>query len=515
MNKTTDVPEHNATNVVSFFRSRHILPCSEVNHVFWRMTNRRIELDFIVSDEKVPASQGVLMTFISRAARYVLRKRVRTAVLFIVLTIITASMLSATAVSRAAQHEAGQIEKQAVGGFVLASNLQGSMLTPRGGGMVRPADVQRISKLSGVDSYMVRQNATADLVGASVVKVPGGDDYDAEKEQQFGNTANVIGTNDSSKLNVFTSHTLGMVDGRHLKASDKHMSMVHEDLAKTNGLKVGDTLTLKANPYDADNESHSTATVKTTIVGIFKGDSDRKVSSRAELTSNTVYTDLDTTSTLYQYKAGKEIYQDATFVLDKGVDVEKTMEAAKKLPVDWNNYQITRNDQYTSSMLNAARGVRSMMLGALIGVTISAVIVLSLMLLLWMNDRRQEMGVLVSLGIGKPSLIAQYLTEMILIGLPSLALGWLCARGVAQWLGASALRSVNASAAKELSSMGQVGGDLESNMSVRTLDSLTVSIDTTAVLYVSLGLLAVMLVCVAISCIPMLRKSPRSLSELR
>ena len=515
MNKTTDVSEHNATNVVSFFRSRHILPCFEVNHVFQRMTNRRIELDFIVSDEKVPASQGVLMTFISRAARYVLRKRVRTAVLFIVLTIITASMLSATAVSRAAQHEAGQIEKQAVGGFVLASNLQGSMLTPRGGGMVRPADVQRISKLSGVDSYMVRQNATADLVGASVVKVPGGDDYDAEKEQQFGNTANVIGTNDSSKLNVFTSHTLGMVDGRHLKASDKHMSMVHEDLAKTNGLKVGDTLTLKANPYDADNESHSTATVKTTIVGIFKGDSDRKVSSRAELTSNTVYTDLDTTSTLYQYKAGKEIYQDATFVLDKGVDVEKTMEAAKKLPVDWNNYQITRNDQYTSSMLNAARGVRSMMLGALIGVTISAVIVLSLMLLLWMNDRRQEMGVLVSLGIGKPSLIAQYLTEMILIGLPSLALGWLCARGVAQWLGTSALRSVNASAAKELSSMGQVGGDLESNMSVRTLDSLTVSIDTTAVLYVSLGLLAVMLVCVAISCIPMLRKSPRSLSELR
>ena len=32
---------------------------------------------------------------------------------------------------------------------------------------------------------------------------------------------------------------------------------------------------------------------------------------------------------------------------------------------------------------------------------------------------------------------------------------------------------------------------------------------------IPLGLLAVMLVCVAISCIPMLRKSPRSLSELR
>ena len=89
------------------------------------------------------------MTFISRAARYVLRKRVRTAVLFIVLTIITASMLSATAVSQAAQHEAGQIEKQAVGGFVLASNLQGSMLTPRGGGMVRPAMCNDLEAVRG------------------------------------------------------------------------------------------------------------------------------------------------------------------------------------------------------------------------------------------------------------------------------------------------------------------------------------------------------------------------------
>ena len=130
------------------------------------------------------------------------------------------------------------------------------------------------------------------------------------------------------------------------------------------GLKSAIPSRSKANPYDADNESHSTATVKTTIVGIFKGDSDRKGIQPRGTHLQHLYTDLDTTSTLYQYKVGKEIYQDATFVLDRGVDVEKTMEAAKKLPVDWNNYQITRNDQYTSSMLNAARSVRSMMRGA-------------------------------------------------------------------------------------------------------------------------------------------------------
>ena len=456
------------------------------------------------------------MTFVARSVRYVLRKRVRTIVLLIILTIITASMLSTIAVSRAAQQAAGRIEKEAVGGFVLSSNMQGSMLTPRGGGMVRPADVRRIAQLPGVDSYMVRQNATADLVGANVAKVPGGDDYDATQEQQFGNAANVMGTNDSSKLNVFTSRTLGMAEGRHLKASDKYTSMIHEDLAKANGLKVGDTLTLKANAYDADNESHSTATVKTTIVGIFKGDSARKVSSRAELTANTIYTDLDTTRDLYQYKDGKEIYQDATFVLSKGVDVEKTMDAAKKLPVDWNNYQITRNDQYSSSMLHAARGVRSMMRGALTRRDrLGRARAQSHAAAVDERPPSRDRAPTGALGVGKPSLVAQYLTEMVLIGLPSLALGWLCAQGMAQWLGATALHSVNASAAKELSSMGQVGGDLESSMSVRTLDSLTVSVDGTAMLYVALGLLAVMLVCVAVACMPMLRKSPRDLSEIR
>ena len=110
------------------------------------------------------------------------------------------------------------------------------------------------------------------------------------------------------------------------------------------------------------------------------------------------------------------------------------------------------------------------------------------MLLLWMNDRRQRWAYWCPLASASLPLVAQYLTEMVLIGLPSLALGWLCAQGMAQWLGTTALHSVNASAAKELSSMGQVGGDLESSMSVRTLDSLTVSVDGTAMLYVALGL---------------------------
>ena len=126
------------------------------------------------------------------------------------------------------------------------------------------------------------------------------------------------------------------------------------------------------------------------------------------------------------------------------------MDAAKKLPVDWNNYQITQRPVFVEHAA-CRRGVRSMMRGALIGVTVSAVLVLSLMLLLWMNDRRQgRWAYWCPLASASPPRSPITLTEMVLIGLPSLALGWLCAQGMAQWLGTTALHSVNASAAKEL-----------------------------------------------------------------
>ena len=39
-------------------------------------------------------------------------------------------------------------------------------------------------------------------------------------------------------------------------------AIIHEDLAKANGLKVGDKLKLKGNPEDADNVNKSTEVKK-------------------------------------------------------------------------------------------------------------------------------------------------------------------------------------------------------------------------------------------------------------
>ena len=451
------------------------------------------------------------MTFISRAVRYIVRKRIKSLIIFTILTLISTLLLASQAVGFAAQKESEKVESQASSSFVLSNNPQFNPGTPRGAGTVNPKDVSKISKIQGISSYVVRQNVTADLVNAKAARIPGVQDYDERREKQFGNAVNLEGTNDSASLNAFVTKTINLVKGNHINSKDTHVSFIHEDLAKLNNLKVGDKLILKANPYDADNVRQSKASVTTTIVGIFGGANNRSVATRAELTANTIYTDLKTTRELYKYEPGKEIYQDATFFVKRNYDADQIIKEASSLNIDLQSYQLTRNDQFVSGLINAAKGVRSMMSVTSVIVILFAIIALGLVLLLWFNERRREMGVLTSIGVKKSSMILQYISEIFLVSIFSIMLGYCISLFVSPWMGSSALSSVNSSAARELSSMGQAGGNLESSMATRTLDKLVVNVDLNCLAYTTLIIVFVIVISVLISSLPMLKKTPREL----
>lgn len=455
------------------------------------------------------------MTFISRAIRYILRKRIKTAIVFVIVALISTLLCATSAVSAAAEKEREKVESQAESSFVLANNPQVNPGTPRGAGTVKPKDVKAIAKLPGVSSYVVRQNVTADLVNAKAARIPGVQDYDERREKQFGNAVNLEGTNDSAGLNAFKTKAITISKGKHLLTGNVHASLIHEDLAKANGLHVGDTLVLRANPYDADNINQSTATVKTRIVGIYAGANKRQVATRAELTANMVYTDLQTTRELYKYKPGKEIYQDASFRVQRGMDADQIMAQATKLPIDLQSYQLTRDDQFVTGLLKASQGVNSMMNVTTIAVISFAIIALGLVLLLWMNERRREIGIFAAIGTGKLSIAGQYLTEIVLISIPSLVVGYLFANLVAPWMGNAALGSVNSSAARDLSTMGQAGGNLESTLATRTLEKLTVHVDISCLTGVSVMVCVVIVIAVVLSYLPMMCKSPRELLGLQ
>lgn len=68
----------------------------------------------------------------------------------------------------------------------------------------------------------------------------------------------------------------------------------------------------------------------------------------------------------------------------------------------------------------------------LIGIVVISVIILSLIIAFWVNGRIHETGVLLSLGISKTSIIAQYVVELLIIAIISFGLSYFSGQAIAQ-----------------------------------------------------------------------------------
>ena len=438
------------------------------------------------------------------------RKWVKSLIVFGILVAMMTALFTTSAISRSADQVSDDVAKRTGAGFVIQNNPQFNMGTPRGAGTVRGGDIEKIAALDGVKTHVARQNVTADLVNAKVQKLPQ-QEYDAEKENQFGNAANVWGVNTTELDNNFRSGALKLVSGRHLKPDDHNKAVIHEELAKANGLKVGDTITLKANPYDVDNQKKSTARVDAEIVGLVAGKNTRPAAQRSELFANTLFTDLDTTRTLYGWDKNSEIYQDANFFVNHPDEVERVAEAASKLDIDWRSYQLAPTTQYLAGITGAVDGVRGVMGGTTVATFVLAGALLLLVLCLWLNERKKETGVLFAVGTTKAGVVAQYLTELVFIAIPAMVASFFLARAVAQGVGSSVLSSVNASAEQGFAPGQQAGADMESSTAVQTLDALNVQVSPDLLLGVGAMSLAVLVLCALLASVPMLRRPPRAL----
>ena len=438
------------------------------------------------------------------------RKWVKSLIVFGILVAMMTALFTTSAISRSADRVSDDVAKRTGAGFVIQNNPQFNMGTPRGAGTVRGGDIEKIAALDGVNTHVARQNVTADLVNAKVQKLPQ-QEYDAEKEKQFGNAANVWGVNTTELDNNFRSGALKLVSGRHLKPDDHNKAVIHEELAKANGLKVGDTITLKANPYDVDNQKKSTAQVDAEIVGLVAGKNARPAAQRSELFANTLFTDLDTTRTLYGWDKNSEIYQDANFFVNHPDELERVAEAASKLDIDWRSYQLAPTTQYLAGITGAVDGVRGVMGGTTVATFVLAGALLLLVLCLWLNERKKETGVLFAVGTPKAGVVAQYLTELVFIAIPAMVASFFLARAVAQGVGSSVLSSVNASAEQGFAPGQQAGADMESSTAVQTLDALNVQVSPDLLLGVGAMSLAVLVLCALLASVPMLRRPPRAL----
>ena len=310
------------------------------------------------------------------------------------LSLISLSIKDAT--DKASEKTFGNITNS----FSMEINRQVNPGTPRGGGNVKGQDIKKITDSPDIESYVKRINSVADLDGLDIIETQETlANKSPERAKNFKSTVMLTGVNESSKETKFVSGAYKLVEGQHLKNDDNNKILMHKDLAAKNNLKIGDKIKLKSNLFDADNEKQANETVEVTIKGLFDGHNNGGVSAAQELYENTLITDLHTAAKVYGNTEDTAVYQDATFFVKGNKKLEDVMKNLLKLDINWQEYNLIKSSSNYPALQESINGIYAIADKLFIGSMAFAGLVVALLLFLWMNARKKEIAVLLSIGM--------------------------------------------------------------------------------------------------------------------
>lgn len=452
---------------------------------------------------------------IKNAFAYVTRKSLKSIIILIVIMLMSSLSLISLSIKDATDKASEKTFGNITNSFSMEINRQVNPGTPRGGGNVKGQDIKKITDSPDIESYVKRINSVADLDGLDIIETQETlANQSPERAKNFKSTVMLTGVNESSKETKFVSGAYKLVEGEHLKNDDKNKILMHKDLAAKNHLKIGDKLKLKSNLFDADNEKQANETVEVTIKGLFDGHNNGGVSAAQELYENTLITDLNTAAKVYGNTEDTAVYQDATFFVKGNKKLEDVMKSLGKLDINWQEYNLIKSSSNYPALQESISGIYAIADKLFVGSLAFAGLVVALLLFLWMNARKKEIAVLLSIGISKAKIFGQFVTELLLVAIPAYIGSFFLARFAGDKIGNNILQKVTGNIAdkiaKQSASTG-LGGGAEVDGFNKTLTSLDINISTKALMYVVIFMTIVLLISLIISSTNILRKNPKDL----
>ncbi len=452
---------------------------------------------------------------VSNAFKYIIRKYTRSILILLLITIMGISFFLSTILKKGVLNESKNTFKNIQNSFSLNINRRYNMGTNRGAGNIKGEDINKIRSLKEISSYVKRVNSVADLEDKEIIETEetlrNQNEY---RRKNFGKAVMLTGVNDSSKETKFISGAFTLGEGRHIKDNDTNVCLVHEKLASKNGLKVGDTLKLKSNIYDADNEKGANERVELKIIGTFKGSNKGGYSYAQELYENNIITDPKSSAKLYGYTEDTAIYEDASFFVSGDKNLDDVIKKATKLDIDWRMYNTiksTNNFPKLEESINEINGVAA-------SLNIICFIVLGLILVLvifWLtNTRKKEMGILLSIGISKTRITMQFIMEFVIISILAITLSFFVSRSLGDKVQNKVLSNVNTKIEKQSrreSKKGNLGGGAEAEGFNKTLEKLEGKLELKDMTRISLFVILTIVTSTTLASYKNLGKRPKEL----
>ncbi|VTY24030.1 ABC transporter permease [Streptococcus anginosus] len=353
------------------------------------------------------------MQIAKQALNYISRKKVKTVLIFLILTFISTALSSSFSIMKTTDNIEKRIYDASNTGFAITSKNIENPISLR--------TAEKLLENKEISKHNLKYDALATLTNKTVVKKRQGVTRD-NQNPILNNLVAALGTNNSQLETTFVSGVFKLEKGKHLQKSDRSKVLIHEKLATQNHLKVGDKFKLQGVSL-RDGDAKNGNEIEVEVAGIFSGKKEEKQTGlSSDATENTLYLDYETSQRLAGYKATDYQVTSAVYYVANPKNIDQVVTAVKKAPIDWSKLDLVKNTKAFETISSSITSFKQIVRVLTFSIIIGSIIILALILMFWLRERVYEIGVLLSLGISKAMIMSQFVLELVIISMFSMVL---------------------------------------------------------------------------------------------
>ena len=335
------------------------------------------------------------MSIFNRAYLYIIRKKVRSSILFLIVTLISFFLLSGSVLNTTVNNISKNLYKDVNFGFNIES-------ADKSNKEIEKDTLIKIEKLKEITTKNYIFSKPVVVEGKKVVQ----ENQNITLNDEIKNKSNLVMMNGitASKSNIdFKSEVLKLEKGRHIEENDNNKIMIHEKFAELNNVNLGDKIKL----------SQEGKTLELEIVGIYSGEKTNTFNGlSSDFIENTVYTDYKSSQELSNLMANNKVTS-VEYGVEDPTKLDDVIKAVENLGI--NNLMVSKSNKNYELVTASVESITKITNMIRIGSVVVGVVILSLILMFWVRERTYEIGILLSLGTSKVNLVLQFIVEVLLV----------------------------------------------------------------------------------------------------
>ena len=433
-----------------------------------------------------------------RALLYLRRKKTRTALLFLLLFVLSLSLAvgvtvwgSVGAAVRDVEHRLGtsfivKTRDQFPPGKLITAQLKDGNAVQRG--VIPRADQELVDaimqQVDGITAYHTEYFSWVYSNTLELIEGGWGMDYQADLDALAADpnartgsangltiddyainaqTTTLYGNNDSELFSYFRTGAFTLVDGRHIQPDDTGKVMVSDVLAEKNGVQLGDTITIQllGNMWGARDDWAVWSELELEIVGLFHVNGYQPINPLVYedyICNNWFLVDMNTSRTLRD--AGNQncyidyeepfYYNNITFFVEDSDRLDEIIAEVESLDaVDTLYIEAIKDDTVYSATVAPLHMIQYIVLAVVLAISAGCAVVLCIVFTMWIRSRRKEVAIYLSLGFRKAKILGQFIIEAAVVAAAASVIAFAVCQPIADAIGNSMLSSAIAEAAPE------------------------------------------------------------------